>query len=106
MCRYVYSYECLILLNRHFFDDPEIRLKDVASPIPLLISAGGVGVGGGGIGVLHTSESPVILESGGGGGADGFEDVSIVTSASRLSYSSEDLPERDDPVSTPMQCLN
>ena len=105
MCRYVYSYECLILLNRHFFDDPEIRLKDVASPIPLLISAGGVDVGGG-IGVLHTSESPVILESGGGGGADGFEDVSIVTSASRLSYSSEDLPERDDPVSTPMQCLN
>ena len=95
-------------MNRHFFDDPEIRLKDVASPIPLLISAGGVGVGGGGggIGVLHTSESPVILETGGGGGADGFEDVSIVTSASRLSYSSEDLPERDDPVSTPMQCLN
>ena len=89
-------------MNRHFFDDPEIRLKDVASPIPLLISAGGVGVGGGGgIGVLHTSESPVILETG-GGGADGFEDVSIVTSASRLSYSSEDLPERDDPVSTPM----
>jgi hypothetical protein len=37
----------------------------------------------------------MILDDGGGGGGD---NGSIITSGSRLSYSSEELPERDDPV--------
>ena len=99
----------------YFFDDPEMRLKHVTSPIPAMpllrsyISAdGGVGCGGGGTtGVLlHASDCPVALTAAAspvllfeaGGDADGVDDVSIVTSGSRLSYSSEELPERDDPV--------
>ena len=97
---------CLIyleLLPRHFFDDPAILLKDVASPIPLLrsyISADELGGGGGGTGILHASDCPAVTASSPNMlDAGGVDDVSIVTSGSRLSYSSEELPERDDPVS-------
>ncbi len=42
--------------------------------------------------------STVVLESGVGYDVDDGEDASIITTGSRMSYSSEDLPERDDPV--------